>query len=519
MDGNSQNFEFTTKLSSIINDGFEDAHQSDCKLVPCNSLQISRSKQKASIENIYQNSLGSCSEYNTRDHVANVSYDMDTVFDKENAIGSKLKAELSKYQKELREYTNTTKRLEEKFLKINFELSEIQAQHNNFVINHGTDNSDSHSSDSEYSLERKRTQVFHQGKSFLKLMPLDSSTAYLSSQQKDADFPKRKRRNYLRAYAANKENEPPSEGDYLKKPDKNLKDIYKALRKVMESSTPQTPEDINTFQSTIASMQTEQQRYRKIIKQQENSLQEYQTRCVKAQHVMKSQKAEIEKLNFTNHQLETDITAGIDQLQLKIEAKLKEVSQLPQMMSEAQLKHDRILKENSMLNKRIKVIQEEANQLKARVEEIGKRKLVTLTRLKTAERDLRIFKNYNLALKDEKRKLNEELHKFREQINGMQANSKRILTRQREQSEKQRRDLQRRVYELEMKLNHNQTSTTSLIRERDRLICELQSQLNSLVHNFEVSQKHIRVLRRHIYHMSTDKIPGNVRSHQALIET
>ncbi|XP_037961211.1 girdin homolog [Teleopsis dalmanni] len=479
---------------------------------------------------------------------------------KHGEMGSKLKAELSKYKKELKEYNNTTKDLEEKYLKINFELNEMQQKHDRFVANRRKSSNEneayldsSSSTGSEYSLKRKYTQVFHRGSSFMTMLPTNTSSneniekGYNSKSIPENDNLRKKRKNHNatpptqsdfairnsnqsvyqkrinKRKTENKENEHPPLIDntnmHARHPNRSagLKDIYKVLKNVLDTNqktqTFNKSVDLKELQNTIASLQSEQQQFRNIIQQQQSCLHDYHSRCIKAQHIMQTQQHEIEKLNSNNQQLEAEITSGIDQLRSKIDSKLRDVAHLPQMMREEQSKYDKVSKENSLLAERLRSVQNEASQLKLKIEELGRRKTMTINRLKAAERDLKIFKNYNTALKHEKMKLNDELQKLKDQLENVQTASKRTLSRQREQSDKQRRELQKRVFELELKLSRSQNSTTSLIQERDSLIAELQTQLNTLVHNFEVSQKHIRVLRRHIYSMSG----GNVRNNNRVV--
>ncbi|XP_054744649.1 desmoplakin-B [Anastrepha obliqua] len=457
-------------------------------------------------------------------------------------VGSKLKAELCKYKKELNEYNNTTKELEEKYMKINFELNEMQQKHDRFVANRKcaketdvyTDSSSS--TGSEFSLKRKYTQIFDRDGGFMNMHGGTTSNENMENecnlQQGDVAATRRKRnfssaseysnlrqhsgqmsqKRHPKRKSENKENAAPHHATYdsekfnTRGHAASLKDIYKVLKNVLDSNQKTQCQsksaDLHELHSTIVNLQSEQAQFRSIIQQQQTCLQDYHTRCIKAQHIMQTQQIEIEKLNSNNHQLEREIGSGIDQLRQKIDSKLRDVSHLPQMVREEQSKYEKLHKENNVLTERVRNLQNEANQLKMKMEELSRRKVMTFNRLKAAERDLKIFKNYNTALKHEKRKLAEEMQKLKEQLDSVQNASKRTMARQREQTEKQRRDLQKRVFELELKLSRSQNSTTSLIQERDSLIAELQTQLNTLVHNFEVSQKHIRVLRRHIYSMS-----------------
>lgn len=452
---------------------------------------------------------------------SDLDYQIDSLEAKtklEDDLNSKLKAELSRYRDELREYTSNTKDLEEKYMKINIELNEMKEKHERLISERNLPCGDfetlseTSSSGSEYSLQPKSTQVFHRSNSFLNLVSNDQHRTMkyklpkkCAEQNMDMDY--RQAENVLRRQkhrSEDKENVDPS--FCCTSYDSDLKNLYKTLKTVIDdkTNTNKTHEcpEVNTLKNTISNLKNDSERFCTVIEQQENTLKDYRMRFIKAQKVMKEQQIEIEKLNSSNQQLERDASASIDQLRLKVESKLRDVALLSEIMRDEQIKKERAIKENCILNERIQSVQAEANQLKLKLEEMTRRKIATITRLKTAERDLKIFKNYNAALKQEKRKLTEEMKKMSDQIENMQNTSKRNINRQREHNEKQRRELQKRIFELEMKLNRSQSSTTCLIQERDSLIAELQSQLNNLVHNFEVSQKHIRVLRRHIYSMS-----------------
>ncbi|EDW76423.2 uncharacterized protein Dwil_GK19067 [Drosophila willistoni] len=464
---------------------------------------------------------------------------------KSDAIGQKLKEELCKYKQELKEYNETTKDLEEKYMKINYELNEMQQKHDHFVAKRvhssaedGDENEDSdadlnglssryygsstsvNSEDDDEddgddgSLKCKNNKLFRSNTSFVTVLSGDNNKikqhrktkSHLSAQVMNQQLvetlaqrqAKRKKRNSIEDEQMNN----------------SIKDVYNVLKDVINTSkenkykTDRDTGDITQLYSTIKSLKSEQMEFQQVIRQQQDRISDYHSRCVKAQEIMKTQKHEIDKLHMNNKHLESSIYNDIDTLRSKIDTKLKNVSHLPQMMRDEHSKYEKVMRENCLLNDKLHVLQQEANQLKVKIDELGRRKMVTINRLKAAERDLKIFKNYNTALKSEKRRLSDELSAVKEQLEQLQASSKRQLTRYRDQSEKQRRDLQKRIFDLELKLSRSQNSTSSLIQERDSLIAELQTQLHTLVHNFEVSQKHIRVLRRHIYSMTNSSGGG-----------
>ncbi|KAH8385344.1 hypothetical protein KR200_001220 [Drosophila serrata] len=462
------------------------------------------------------------------------------------AIGSKLKEELSKYKQELKEYNDTTKELEEKYMKINYELNEMQQKHDKFVEGrrkHPTTEvemeseldpedpfyNSASSATSQMTIRRKSPEVMQSNTSFMTVLSAQSSYDQLarkkkyssssrSSQpqsQQDRRAPKtskvydsrivetlanRQVKRRKRSLEQQKEDMEPS----------GFKEMYHVLNDVinMPQDRKYTHErdrdagNLGQLLTTIQSLKSEQVQFRSLIQQQHERIADYHTRCVKAQEIMNTQKHEIDKLNANNKQLESSIYHDIDSLRCKIDTKLKSVSHLPKMMREEHTKYEKVMRENCLLADKLHVLQQEAMQLKVKIDELGRRKQAAVNRLKAAERDLKIFKNYNSSLKSEKTRLSRELSSMKDQLEQLQVSSKRQLSRHREQSEKQRRDLQKRIYDLELKLGRSQNSTSSLIQERDSLIAELQTQLHTLVHNFEVSQKHIRVLRRHIYSMT-----------------
>lgn len=65
------------------------------------------------------------------DEILNLD-NVDTVTNRKS-MNSKIHTELLKYKEELKEHKNVTKYLENKYLKLNFELNEMQEKHDNFI--------------------------------------------------------------------------------------------------------------------------------------------------------------------------------------------------------------------------------------------------------------------------------------------------------------------------------------------------------------------------------------------------
>ncbi|XP_039483151.1 myosin-11 isoform X1 [Drosophila santomea] len=467
------------------------------------------------------------------------------------AIGSKLKEELSKYKQELKDYNESTKDLEEKYMKINHELCEMQQKHKQFVSSRKQASqmdleseadpdafySSASSVTSQMTIRRKSPQILRSNTSFMTVLSVHSSCEEIDTKKYASERKHHQHKGDLPSQVSSvfdsrivetlanrhaKRRKRSLEQDDREREPASFKDVYNVLKDVINTTQDHKYKqernrgrerdresgDLGQLLTTIKGLKSEQVQFRTLIRQQQERIADYHTRCVKAQDIMSTQKQEIEKLHVNNKQLESSIYHDIDSLRSKIDTKLKSVSHLPKMMRDEHSKYETVMRENCLLADKLHALQQEAMQLKVKIDELGRRKLVTINRLKAAERDLKIFKNYNSALKTEKRKLTQELSSMKDQLEQLQTSSKRQLCRHREQSEKQRRDLQKKIYDLELKLSRSQNSTSSLIQERDSLIAELQTQLHTLVHNFEVSQKHIRVLRRHIYSMTNQGATG-----------
>lgn len=104
-----------------------------------------------------------------------------------DAIGAKLKEELCKYKQELKEYNETTKDLEEKYMKINYELSEMAQKHDSFVANRGSQMELESEADldsyynsvssvaSQLTIKRKSPRILRSNTSFMTVLSGQSS--------------------------------------------------------------------------------------------------------------------------------------------------------------------------------------------------------------------------------------------------------------------------------------------------------------------------------------------------------
>jgi len=125
------------------------------------------------------------------------SGDSDRRLPNSEAIGSKLKEELCKYKQELKEYNETTKDLEEKYMKINYELSEMQQKHDHFVSSRaqtsemdmgseadpGSFYSSASSVASKMTIRRKSPEILRSNTSFMTVLSAQSSCDDISRKK------------------------------------------------------------------------------------------------------------------------------------------------------------------------------------------------------------------------------------------------------------------------------------------------------------------------------------------------
>lgn len=295
---------------------------------------------------------------------------------------------------------------------------------------------------------------------------------------------------------------------------KDLKIIMKTLKKIVKT-TPAVSRDTNEITKlydTVKSLQDEQENFRNLIRSQQEQLNNFQTKYFQAENIIKLQKNEIQQLNHTHSLLENKLNSSINSLKTKLQEKIDEAAHLPQAIKTEKIKVEKLSKQNCELITRLQEVKHELALTRAKLVEAAQKRTTTVAKLKSGEKDLKIFKNQNNVLKSEKRALVEELKKLKNMNDDLTKRNSQSISRQKERGESQQRMLQKKILDLELELTRCKNSASELVEERDKLIAELHQQLNTLVHNFEVSQKHIRMLRKHIHAMSTNNPPIPERS-------
>lgn len=178
---------------------------------------------------------------------------------KAEAIGSKLKEELCKYKQELKEYNETTKELEEKYMKINYELSEMQQKHDQFVATRNHPNSEvdmesepdpedpfynsASSVTSQMTIRRKSPEIMQSNTSFMTVLSAHSSYDDLSRKKYSSSSSGRKNNVFnsrivetLANRHAKRRNRSLEQQDEVLEPSA-FKDVYHVLKDVI--NTPQ----------------------------------------------------------------------------------------------------------------------------------------------------------------------------------------------------------------------------------------------------------------------------------------
>lgn len=290
-------------------------------------------------------------------------------------VGEKLKHELSKYKQELREYNETTRALEMKYMRINSELSEMQQQHEQFVGRHSIEElgeeknasvsyiTSSTSFGSNTTLMRKHSSVYPSSSGF---PTMHDAMRHSTNAKKSASA---KIRHQLGGQVDGAAADSAGDGssqfmETLQKryaarrthnPIEQEQDSYHVLKNVINTKRHSSSHkfhyeqenasanDFHNLYSTIENLKSDRIQCRDIIRQQQERIVAYHTRCVKAQEIMKTQKHEIDKLHGNNKQLEASIYKDIENLRTKITSKLNSVAKLPLLLREERSKYEKVM--------------------------------------------------------------------------------------------------------------------------------------------------------------------------------
>lgn len=288
--------------------------------------------------------------------------------------------------------------------------------------------------------------------------------------------------------------------------EEKMEQVYQAMRAIFE------PDDREpTKHDDLFDLKKKHSESQSIIKNQQSELSEYQEKYAEAERKIKRQISAIEVLQTKNKYLEKQIEVRLENMKQQFDLKLKEYTNIPKLLKIEHEKLERVTREKNQLTAIIRNLRSECSTLKTKFEELVKRRDISGTRMRTLEKEMKIFKNQNAVLKDEKRRLMEDLNKTKDELKKVTSANSKSLSRTRDRFDMQKKCLERKIFQLETEVATIREQSGLVIQQRDNIINELQKQLNTLAANFETSQKHLRLLRRHIF-----SITGNTQMPQKL---
>lgn len=279
-----------------------------------------------------------------------------------------------------------------------------------------------------------------------------------------------------------------------------IKDLRKELyeKNKYERNNSSTLE-LEITKQGLHELETERREYATIIKEQTRQIEEYREKFLRAQQTVEEQKREMEGMEADNAKIEEQVNLEIQRIKCKFQEKMRELTPLPKMLENEQLKLHETIKKNKALEKKLMDTVAELSQKEALIKEY-ECKYNEANVMVIADLHERINKLTAAIekLQHEYNRVECEAKEQREKYECLRAETARIIARANERSEATHSMQCERIMQLEKQLAKARADATCDLKEREETLKIMEKKMKTLANNFDDAQCQIHQLKNHV---------------------
>ncbi|XP_048488569.1 CAP-Gly domain-containing linker protein 1-like [Plutella xylostella] len=287
---------------------------------------------------------------------------------------------------------------------------------------------------------------------------------------------------------------------------------------------------VRTLKQCYKEAREEIEELRLLMKEQNEQLQDYRVKYLQAQQLVEEQKKQLDMMDMDNTRISEQINLEIQQVKLKFQEKLQELSPLPDLLRATQLKlkdaqqsqavaehnAEQLARELLICREKIHVLLHEKRASSAsatsdsKAVDRGDEKLIAslnqritqLTEVNQAmKNEIERLKNNVIRMEEaclaSDKRLQEKLHECAAlggELDRCRDDAARAMARANERTDTMKKCLQTTVAELERQLAYARAQVSTAHKEREELQARMQCHIKRLNENFEQAQCRIQRL-------------------------
>lgn len=310
--------------------------------------------------------------------------------------------------------------------------------------------------------------------------------------------------------------------------EKRLKQLEGEKTKMLGSKEQlfEQEQQMNVIKLRYREAQDEIDELKNQLEDHTSQLEDYRNKYLQAQQQVEEQIRQIDHMELEHQRAREEQLAEIQRIKQCFQEKLSELTPLPDILKETQLKVQeaqqlRMIAERNLedLQRELQDSKERSNTLLRRIESERSTQQLGLdersqmaNRLECWEKKCNELRDENAKLKttvarleeasaQNEKRLDEKLHEvaqFANQLETLREESARQIARCKDRNETVKRSLQNQIADLERQLAQARATARTAQKDKDEIRQRMQTQINNLNDNFEQAQLRIKTLQSHV---------------------